>query len=101
METTNKSRGIVSNVELLGLRIDKNGSALWTIPPPGKRLSASMKNRFEDAKLKMYKSILEKHAFRSRFELEKVSLLFRSLFSLKCSCAHYNTWVPKLHFFLH
>ena len=73
MERMETSKGIVSDIELLGLRIDTNGSALWTIPHPEKRLNANMKNRIEDSKLKKYKCILEKHAFRSRFEAEKVS----------------------------
>ena len=67
-----RSKSVVSDVELLGLRTDKNGSALWTIPSPEKRLNANMKNRIEVFKLTIYKNILDKRAFRARFLIEKV-----------------------------
>ena len=77
------SKRIVSDVELLGLRTDKNGSALWTIPSPEKRLNASMKNRIEVSKLTMYKNILDKRAFRSKFLIEKVVLAILSINAAK------------------
>ena len=67
-----RSKSVISDVELLGLRTDKNGSALWTIPSLEKRLNANMKNRIEVSKLTIYKNILDKRAFRSRFLIEKV-----------------------------
>ena len=77
------SKRIISDVELLGLRTDKNGSALWTIPSPEKRLNASMKNRIEVSKLTMYKNILDKRAFRSKFLIEKVVLAILSINAAK------------------
>ena len=67
-----RSKNVISDVELLGLRTDKNGSALWTIPSPEKRLNANTKNRIEVSKLTIYKNILDKRAFRSRFLIVKV-----------------------------